>query len=1160
MTVREFALEDRYLAEHDTVVLSGIHALIRVPLDQHRADTARGLRTGTLISGYRGSPIGGLDLTLESNPRLLADHDIVFISGLNEDLGATAVMGSQLANMMDDKIYDGVLGMWYGKAPGVDRSGDALKHANYAGVGHNGGVLAVAGDDPADKSSTLPSQSEYALLDAQLPILYPGNVQEVLDLGRYGFELSRYSGLWTGFKIVTNVADEYSTAEVSPDRITLVDPGFMYRGRPWRHTQDDRLIAPFALEAEREIHEGRVVAAREFGRAHELNRISLRTEQAWLGIAAAGKTYYDVREAMLRLGLDDARLSRYGIRLLKINMPWPMDRALIQEFGRGLEKILVVEEKRPFVEHALKEALYDLAERPVVVGKQDERGEVLVPGYGELDADMILEFLPGVLSERIPAGEMGVTPKVKISLEVALDKASSAPADLVRTPYFCSGCPHNRSTVVPEGSVAGGGIGCHGMALLIPNRNVTGITQMGAEGIQWVGAAPFVAENHRFQNLGDGTFFHSGSLAVRAAVAAGTNITYKILYNGAVAMTGGQDAAGEMPVPQLSRWLESEGVARTIICTDDPGKYPKGADFAANAEVWDRDLLDEAQRELRDIPGVTALVYDQPCAADLRRKRRRGQVLDPNLRVFINEDVCEGCGDCGEASNCLSVQPVDTELGRKTQIHQASCNKDYSCLDGNCPAFVTVIPEAGAAQAPLLEIDPIGDDLPGPVRPRLEEGNVYLMGIGGTGVVTINQLLATAALIDGKFAASLDQTGLSQKGGPVVSNLKVTLEPAAASNKVGNGEADAYVVFDLLSGTTQKNLAKATGERTCAIVSSSEIPTGAMVSDNSVDYPEFDALRRRVDAASRAGENVYFDAEQISRNLFRTHMPANLIVIGAAWQSGVIPVSAEAIEKAVELNGVSVEMNVQAFRVGRKIVAEPGFVDTLYVDNTVGTGSAPVVTAKARRMIGKVGASGELLRLLEYRVPELIDYQNVGYARDYVEFVSRVHERERTVMGDTTTLAETVARHLYKLMAYKDEYEVARLHLKSGFGEALARQFGETAKVTYQLHPPMMKAMGLDRKIPLGSWVDPVFKGLATGRRLRGTPADPFGRTEERRTERALIGEYRDLVATALASLSPESHPAAVELAATPDIIRGYDTVKAASIQRWRAKVDELRG
>src|SRR6266702_708360 len=920
MTItRDFALDAKYRREEGVIFLSGIQALVRVPLDQHRADKRRGLNTATLISGYRGSPLGGLDLTLERNPDLLRQHNVVFLSGVNEDLGATAVYGSQLANLFPQPKYDGVLGMWYGKGPGVDRPGDIFKHANFAGVGRNGGVLALGGDDPLSKSSTIPSHSEVAFYDALFPVLYPGSAQEILDLGRLGFELSRYSGLWVGFKIVTNVADEIGTAEVAPDRVVHADPGFAYDGRPWQQRQNPLLMPPWGLDTEREIHYGRLEAARAFARVNRLNRVTLDTPNAWLGIAAPGKTYYDLREALRELGLDDTTLRHYGIRLLKIGMLFPMDATTIRDFARGLRELLVIEEKRAFCELFIRDILYNEAERPRILGKSDLEGRPLVPADAELDADRIAQIVATRLERRIPRESI----TARVALLGAL-RERPAPLTMARQPYFCSGCPHNRSTVVPEGSMASAGIGCHGMALYM-DRQTFGLTHMGGEGAQWVGMAPFTETPHIFQNLGDGTFFHSGSLAIRQAVAAGTNVTYKILYNSAVAMTGGQDAAGAMPVADLTRMLEAEGAKRIVVITDEPAKYGKGARWASGVEVWHRDRLDEAQRLLRGIPGVTVLLYDQRCAAEKRRLRKRGKLPDPAMRVFINEAVCEGCGDCGVKSNCLSVQPVETEFGRKTQIHQSSCNKDYSCLNGDCPSFLTVVP-LGEPRAEQRKVFQAERDLPEPALRVPATANVFMTGIGGTGVVTVNQILGTAALLDGKHVRGLDQTGLSQKGGPVVSHLKISEHPVEASNKVAAGEADCYLGFDILVATSPQNLDHASGERTIAVVSTSQVPTGAMVTKTDVQFPEASGLHASIDRFTRKDENVYLDALGLAERLFDDHMAANLIVLGAAYQAGAIPVAAQAIERAIALNGVSVEMNTQAFRAGRLAVLEPDFM------------------------------------------------------------------------------------------------------------------------------------------------------------------------------------------------------------------------------------------
>ncbi len=1161
MALADFRLEDRFVRDEGDVAMSGVQALLRVLLDQLRADRRDGLNTAAMVSGYRGSPLGGIDQLMNSNAEELRNNHVTFVPGLNEDLGATAVWGSQLSNRNFEGKYDGVLGMWYGKAPGVDRSGDAIRHANVCGVDPKGGVLLVAGDDPASKSSTLASESEFALLHFQTPILYPGSVQEVADYGRIGYELSRYSGFWSALKIVTNVADGYSTIKVGPGRVQMQRPEFEWNGGPWKHTQQDALFGPNAVRMELEIHEGRMEAAERFIAHNRLNHQTVTASDAKVGLVAAGKTYYDLREALDRMGLTEDVLQRLGVRIYKPTVVWPLESTSVREFAKGLDVIVVVEEKRAFLETFIREILYGTTDAPQVYGKRDAEGGFWFPGHGEMDVDVVARKIRPFLVERFGESAVGPAVKERISIPVTLG-APSEKKSANRMPNFCSGCPHNRSTWVPEGSEAGGGIGCHGMASMTPTRNVKGTTQMGGEGIQWVGAAPFVTMNHRFQNIGDGTFHHSGSLAVRQAVAAGVNITYKILYNDAVAMTGGQDIDGGMTVPELTRSLEAEGVAKVMVVTEDPDKYPSDAHFAPGTEVWHRDRLDEAQRLLRDVPGCTVLIYDQPCAAELRRDRKRGKVADPAMRVFINEAVCEGCGDCGEKSSCLSVQPVETEFGRKTQIHQSSCNKDYSCLDGDCPAFVEVIPGGKVPEKSTVAVAAIGADLPEP--DRIDEGNVLMMGIGGTGVVTVNQLLATAALLDGKQAHGLDQTGLAQKGGPVVSNLKIRRdgndEDLGEGNKVGTGEADAYIVFDLLTGTNPLNLTKAMPGRSVAVVSSSKVPTGAMVRDTSAEYPEWSELQQSIDDATTPEKNIYFDAGNLSDNLYRSHMPANIIVLGAAYQSGVVPISAQAIEKAIELNGVAVEMNTQAFRIGRKIAIDPAFLDSLHVERLGGVKREAKVSKKAAGMIAGVSApSEELERLLGIRVPDLIDYQDAGYAQSYVDFVAQVRDAEAAV-GSDTRLSEAVARYLHKLMAYKDEYEVARLHRSKAFHDAIKEQFGDETKITYKLHPPVARRFGLKKKIGLGRSGDAAFVALAQMKRLRGGTADVFGRTAHRKMERALIEEYRMTIEGLLGSLSAAGYDRAVEIAELPDMIRGYEDIKEANVELYRAKLAELLG
>ena len=1144
---KEFSLQDRYTLENGRIVLSGMQALARLPMDQHRADKRRGLRTASLIAGYRGSPLGGLDIILEQIPTLLSEHHIRFMPAVNEELAATAILGSQTANLLPNPKYDGVLGIWYGKGPGVDRSGDAFKHANLTGVGQYGGVLALAGDDPSAKSSTIPSHSEVALYDAFMPILYPGSVQDILDLGRLGLEMSRYCGLWVGFKIITDVGDEYSSVEVSSERISIVDPQFRLKGQPWRPTQNTSLIAPYSLQQEKEVHEERLEAAKAFAKANRLNQITVPTGDAWLGIISAGKTYYDVRQALINLGLDDDGLARAGIRLLKLGMIFPLEPELVHEFAAGLEEILVIEEKRSFIEMFCKDLLYAAPNAPRILGKKDERGQKLVKASGELDADEIAEVLAGRLSGRLDMPWLDHRRK---------EPATGAIPLLPRQPYFCSGCPHSRSTHVPEGSLAGAGIGCHTMAISM-DRRTSGVTQMGGEGANWIGASHFSNISHMFQNLGDGTLAHSGSLSIRQAVAANTPITYKILYNSAVAMTGGQAADGLLPVPELTQMLHAEGVRKTIVVSADPGRFSPQTRWGPEVEVWERERLEEAQLVLREIPGVTVLIYDQECAANLRRKRKRGFAPDPALRIFINEAVCEGCGDCGVQSNCLSVQPVETEFGRKTQIHQSSCNKDYSCLDGNCPAFVSVIPASNGASR-NEKMYRVERNIPEPIRRVQGDANILLMGIGGTGVVTANQIVGTAAVLDGFHIRSLDQTGLSQKGGAVVSNLKITAAPTDIASKIGSGAADAFLVFDVLTAADAKNLARAAPGRSIAIVSTSQVPTGAMIRDTQAAFPPQDHLLELINRQTRAGDNVFFDAIGLAEILFDNHMMANMIVIGAAYQSGVMPMSAEAIEHAIQLNGIQVKANQNAFRVGRRAVAEPDWLNTIELKRKGSVELQPEISPRARTLIDSVAATGELKRLLAHRVPELIAYQNEAYARRYVADVKRIYDIEQGVCAGVTDLSEAVARYLFKLMAYKDEYEVARLSLKSEVRAALAEQFGEGARFHYHLHPPILKAFGLRDKIKFGPWFNSVYHLLTRLKGLRGTPFDIFGYDRVRRVERDLIGQYRQLIFAAANNLSADSYSQAVKLASLPDMVRGYDEVKLENVERFWQEVREM--
>jgi indolepyruvate ferredoxin oxidoreductase len=1154
-----FSLDDKYTREDGAIYLTGVQALVRLPLDQHRADRRRGLRTATFISGYRGSPLGGYDMELSRAQKLLDRHHVVHQPGLNEELAATAVFGSQMAGFFPGAKYDGVLGVWYGKGPGVDRTGDAFKHANHAGVGRNGGVLALGGDDPSSKSSTLPSDSEVAFYDALMPTLYPGSVQEVLDLGLHGFALSRVSGLWVGFKVTTNVADGTGTAEVSPDRVRPFLPSVELDGRPFEHQMNLALIPPSNLEMERTLHYARLELARRYAWENDLNRITVPTSDAWLGIVAAGKTYYDLRQALDELGLDDEALRRHGIRLLQVGMLFPLEPRVMREFARGLQEILVVEEKRPFLETFARDALYSLPDRPAIVGKADEEARPLLPSYGELDSELISRAVAARLGRRLQVSS--VEHRIRY-LDGQKDRLIpltllDAPA---RTPYYCSGCPHNRSTVVPEGSIVGAGIGCHSMGLWMdPARfgPIIGITQMGGEGAQWVGISPFTETKHLFQNVGDGTLFHSGQMAINFAVAAGVNVTYKILYNSAVAMTGGQEAVGTLPVPALTRRLEVEGVKRTIVTTDEPDRYRR-VQLASNAEVWHRDRIVEAQESLAATAGVTVLIHDQQCAAEKRRLRKRGRQAEPVQRLYINERVCEGCGDCGHKSNCLSVQPIDTEFGRKTAIHQASCNKDYSCLLGDCPSFVTVVPKPGAIAKNAADGPAAPLDLPEPKREVEAEGySLHMMGIGGTGVVTVSQVLGTAALLDGLQVWGLDQTGLSQKGGPVVSDLRLSSNPLETS-KVAAGGTDLYLGFDLLVAADPKNLAKADPVRTAAVVSTSRVPTGKMVVDTSSRFPALADLLAVVDGATRNERNVYLDAQAISEALFGSHMQANLVTLGAAYQRGFLPILSDSIEQAIRLNGAAVEENIAAFRWGRTVVVDPERVEAAVAGTVSSDTRKPAMASAARRMVESSDATGELRRLLEVRVPDLIAYQNRAYARGYLEVVRSVAAAERGRAPGRSDLGEAVARNLYKLMAYKDEYEVARLHLDAAAEAAIRAGFGDDVTLYWNLHPPLLRALGMKRKLKLGPWFTPAMKALRAAKALRGTPLDPFGRTVVRRTERALVDEYRRMLDGAIERLTPETHALVVRVAELPDMVRGYERIKLDNVERYRTEAKRL--
>ena len=1154
MTNTDFSLVDRLSLPDGQITLSGAQALLRIPVDQHRVDSAEGIRTATLVSGYRGSPVAGIEGIIAQHKAILDRANVSFISGVNEELAATVIWGSQMAELEATKRYDGVLGMWYGKGPGVDRSGDAFRHANFSGVGPHGGVLAVAGDDPECKSSTIPSASEIALYDAGMPVLYPSDVADVLRLGRFGFEMSRASGLWVGFKIHTDVADGFATVSASAGSPKISDYVHEVDGKPWRPTVDNNLIAPLSLTMEEELFGERTEAALGFARENAINR-SFGSMNPWLGIVVAGKPVGDVMDALEMLGVAD-QLEELGIGVYVPGMISPLEPQALRAFASPVDTVLVVEAKRSFIEAQVRDVLYDEVNAPRVYGKRDWDRNPLIPGSGALSAQKVVEPLRRVLERNIdPARLKKQRERIPLLAESADDALPG------RTPYYCSGCPHNRSTVVPEGSTAAAGIGCSTMAIWM-DRGTEGLTQMGGEGAQWVGTAPFIDEDHRFQNLGDGTFFHSGSLAIRQAVSAGANVTFKLLYNHVVAMTGGQDAAGEMPVPELTRWLHAEGVGATVVVTNDVDQYGPNAQFQKGVRIVDRDSLDEVQRQLRDIPGVTALIYDQGCAADLRRNRKRGKVVTPTTRVMINEAICEGCGHCGEVSNCMSVHPVETPFGRKTQIHQESCNYDLSCLGGNCPAFVTVEIDPDDATADKGQGGP-GRSFAGGDRPADPElpvdATLLIVGVGGTGVVTASQVLSTAAMLDGKVATSLDQTGLAQKGGQVISNLHLGAEAHGGAAKVGAGSADSLLIFDVVGGSMPAVLERGDPTKTRAVVSTSKVPTGQMVTRlEASEFPEISRFRRQIDQVSKADENTWIDAEAIARHVFASQPAANMLVVGMAYQLGMIPVAAPAIEEAIRLNGVAKEMNQQAFTLGRRLIADPELQQTVAAASANVAPTPPEPAPDVIELLSEVSqVDDELEEILLWRIPELIAWGDVAYARRYVRTVGAVRRSEITAKIDGTPLSQVAARHLFKFMAYKDEYEVARLALNADMEQKATELFGPNATLSYQLHPPSLKKIGVKNKIAVpSSTARKTFSSLLKTKRLRGTKLDPFGKSEERRIEQALISEYEELLTRLHSGLTAESVDRAVEIADLADQVRGFDEIKLANVARYREAVE----
>jgi indolepyruvate ferredoxin oxidoreductase len=1114
-----YRLDDRYTRDDGRVFISGAQALARLPLEQLRADRRAGLNTAAYVSGYPGSPLAGFDRDVTAAAKLAAagNFDLVFQPGLNEELAATAVMGSQLAATLASCRYDGVIGMWYGKGPGIDRASDAIRHAVFAGSSAKGGAVALVGDDPKAKSSTIPSASEATLIDLHMPVLYPGDVQEAIDLGRHAIAISRASGLWSAIKIVEAVADGTGTADLHANRITTLMPEFLVDGKQYVPQPSASLLPPNSVAMERDIFEVRTAVATQYGHLNRLNTIPVRGGDDWIGIVAAGHTYHEVMEALSLLGLrsvDDLR--GCGVRLLKIAMPYPIEESLIREFADGLAEILVIEEKAPLLERLVKDVLYASTVRPIVVGKHAPDGSPVVPGTGTFDADLIAPRIRLRLQQRLADRLAPPPPATRQLIPLAVN----------RTPYFCSGCPHNSSTKVPDGALVGGGIGCHSMVMLMePGRtgDIVGLSAMGTEGSQWFGMAPFVDTPHLFQNIGDGTLFHSGMLAIRAAVANGANITYKLLYNGAVAMTGGQDPFGQLDVVSVVKVFLAEGVKQVLITTDEVGNY-RDVDLPPGVHVWGRSRLIEAQQLLAQVPGCTVLIHDQRCAAEKRRDRKRGRIDKPPFKVVINERVCEGCGDCGDVSNCLSVQPVDTPFGRKTRIDQSSCNFDLSCMQGDCPSFMSVTPGRGRQQVAARESLPTTPLPQAPVA-DLAECTIRLSGIGGTGVVTISQILGTAAMLADLHVRGLDQTGLSQKAGPVVSDLRLSRDRPLSSNKATIGSVDVLLAFDQLVAMSDGQIAASSADHTAVVANSSITPTGSMVVHPDMPFPSA-AIGSRLAGSTR--RQVFVDATSIVEHLFGDDTTANVFLVGVALQSGLLPLDAEVIERAIELNGVAVDKNLAALAAGRRWVCDPQAVQA-----AAGL-AAPAVDDRPT--------------LVRY-VTELAAYQSAAYAARYQSVVDRVATRGFDV------LTETVATNLYKLMAYKDEYEVARLLLLPESKAAVEAIGGKGARVQWHLHPPLLRAMGMRNKLRLGRWATPLFVGLRGMRRLRGTPVDVFGWAKVRRVERAMIDEYIAAVDVLVAHVDDASLDEAIAIAALPDQVRGYEHLKMQRANVYRAEL-----
>src|SRR6202020_3672567 len=1124
------SLDQKYTQDTGHVFMTGIQALVRLPMAQIRRDRANGLNTAGFLSGYRGSPLGGYDQQLFAARKHLEQYNIKFQPGVNEDLAATAVWGSQQLNLSPGARHDGVVSIWYGKGPGVDRCGDVFRHGNAAGSAKNGGVLCLAGDDHGAKSSTVPHQSDHAFISALMPYLYPSSIHEIIEMGLLGIAMSRYSGCWVGMKVITETVETTAEIDLTDEmKPFIIPPDFeMPPGGLNLRWPDDR------FDQDRRLQDYKGFAAIAFARANKVNRITMDSPNARFGIMASGKSYEDIRQALRELGITPEVAAKIGLRLYKIGMPWPLEPQGVREFAVGLEEIFIIEERREIVENQVKQELFNWRDdvRPRIVGKMDEHDKRFLPFAEELS----VASLASSLTERLL--RLNLNPEIAEMLRAKADwfngrqaTQMQAVSPVSRTPYFCSGCPHNTSTKVPEGSRAMAGIGCHFMALWM-DRSTETFTHMGGEGVPWVGTAPFTNENHIFANIGDGTYFHSGSLAIRQAVASKANITYKVLYNDAVAMTGGQRHDGDLSPQQITFQLHAEGIREIYLVSENPGAYPAST-IAPGVKLAHRDELDNVMRACREVKGASAFVFVQTCAAEKRRRRKRGTLEDPKRRLLINPAVCEGCGDCSVQSNCISVEPLETEFGRKRTINQSSCNKDFSCVKGFCPSFVTV--EGGKLRrgAPA-DLGAIGD-LPEPAtRPSLERPyNVAVGGVGGTGVLTIGALLGMAAHIEGKASMILDMSGLAQKGGAVLSHVRLSEHTADVTcSRIVTGTADLVLAADEVVAAAKDTISLCESSRTFGVINTHLIPIADFILNRDFNFRS-GQVNHVLETALRQ-DSSFFDFTKPAEILLGDSIATNMMMMGYAYQKGLLPLTAKAIEQAIEVNGVAIKMNTQAFQLGRLAAVDPARLVAMMKgqDDTIAVKTLDAMS---------------LDEIIAHRGALLTDYQNEKLAERYRGLVKQVRDAAlHGGFGDE--LPRAVAINYAKLLAYKDEYEVARLYTDGRFEKQLRDQFDGDFKISFNLAPPLLAgkpdALGRPGERASGAWMLPLFKILAGLRGLRGTAFDIFGTSADRRLERDLIAAYEKDVAAVLGALSPVTLDTAIELLSLPGRIRASGPVK----------------